>query len=375
MPRENRGGAASPDRFGDGATGSRSSVNGIFRKEGDYWTVGYGNSASRLKDTKGFAYLAHLLRHPRIEFHVLDLAGGIASQRDDDDKEREDVEHAEQAQQKIDAVSTEPSRAVGIRGPDPRAGSASERARNSIGKSVKSVLERIAQCDAALGVILARSIKTGTFCSYQPDHDFPIVWEFAVTDTGSTFEPVEQPSGSADSDLARANHPKAMLTMLNVSPFSLAERTAFVGRESEGSAIRATIDRALTGHGSLVMLWDGPGVGKTRLAMEMAEHASGVGFRCSFGHCYEREEPFPYLPFAEIIEGNLARAASLDDSRRRIGDNAAELAQIAPRLPTNFPRYSATVGTAARAAAPLSFPELFRGAGPRGQNASAVTCP
>ena len=125
--------------------------------------------------------------------------------------------------------------------------------------------------------------------------------------------------------------------VLEVSPFSLAERTAFVGRETERSAIRAVIDRALSGHGSLVMLGGGPGVGKTRLAMEMAEYASRVGFRCLVGHCYERDEPFPYLPFVEIIESNLAQAASLDDFRRRMGDNAAELAQIAPSLRRVFP--------------------------------------
>ena len=84
--------------------------------------------------------------------------------------------------------------------------------------------------------------------------------------------------------------------MLEVSPFSLAERTAFVGRETERSAIRAIIDRALSGHGSMVMLWDGPGVGKTRLAMEMAEYASRKGFRCSVGHCYERDEPLSLSP-------------------------------------------------------------------------------
>ena len=50
------------------------------------------------------------------------------------------------------------------------------------------------------------------------------------------------------------------------------------------------------------MLEGGPGVGKTRLAMEMAEYASRVGFKCVVGHCYERDEPFPYLPFSEIIE-------------------------------------------------------------------------
>ena len=85
------------------------------------------------------------------------------------------------------------------------------------------------------------------------------------------------------------------------------------------------------------MLYDGPGAGKTRLAMEMAQYASRSGFRCSVGHCYERDEPVPYVPFAEIIESNLAQAASPDDYRRRMGDNAAELAQIAPRLRRIFP--------------------------------------
>src|SRR5271170_6052766 len=77
-------------RFGSARTGEAvSSVGspkrGVFRKEGEYWTVGYGAKAFRLKDTKGLGYLAHLLRHPGTEFHVLDLAGGIAGQRDDDD--------------------------------------------------------------------------------------------------------------------------------------------------------------------------------------------------------------------------------------------------------------------------------------------------
>src|ERR1700731_5202519 len=80
------------------------------------------------------------------------------------------------------------------------------------------------------------------------------------------------------------------------------------------------------------MLAGGPRVGKTRLAMEMAEHPPHVGVRSSVGHCYERNEPFPFLPFVEIIENNLAQAASLDDFRRHIGDNAPELAQLAPSL-------------------------------------------
>src|SRR5216683_3204959 len=100
-----------------------SPEHAIFRKEGEYWTLGHGDKSFRLKDTKGLGYLAHLLRHPGVEFHVLDLA-----------------EHAER---EIDALTRELSRAVGLGGRGRRAASASERARQSITKTIKSVVERI----------------------------------------------------------------------------------------------------------------------------------------------------------------------------------------------------------------------------------------
>src|SRR4029077_2548880 len=153
----------------------------------------------------------------------------------------------------------------------------------------------------------------------------------------TTVEPVEPPTSSGDPVPARGDRPPAAPAVLQVSPFSLAQRTAFVGRETERSTIRLVIDGALSSHGSIVMLGGGPGVGKTRLVMEMAEYASRVGFRSVVGHCYERDEPFPFLPFVEILESALAHATSVDDFRRRMGDNGAELAQIAPSLRRVFP--------------------------------------
>jgi len=45
-----------------------------YRKEGEYWAIGYASKCFRLKNTKGLGYLAYLLRHPAVETHVLDLA-------------------------------------------------------------------------------------------------------------------------------------------------------------------------------------------------------------------------------------------------------------------------------------------------------------
>src|SRR5579862_8660933 len=270
MPHETRGARSRSADVGYSESIARPArkEKSVFRKEGEYWTVGYGSNSFRLKDTKGLGYLAHLLRHPGVEFHVLDLAGGIADQRDDDEssqsvpglprgdeelekagihagslgdagemlddqakvayrsrlsalrekleeaKELGNVERADRAEQEIDSLTRELARAVGLGGRRRRAASASERARQSIGKTIKSVLERIAQSDGALAEILVRSIRTGTFCSYHPDPDFPIAWEFSA----ATVEPDQQPASRSDPAPARADHPPAVL---EVSPYSL----------------------------------------------------------------------------------------------------------------------------------------------------------
>ena len=85
MPRETRSDGLGLTGVGDAKPSIRAVQKGVFRREGEYWTVGYGEKSFRLKDSKGLGYLAHLLRHPGVEFHVLDLAGGIAGQRDDDE--------------------------------------------------------------------------------------------------------------------------------------------------------------------------------------------------------------------------------------------------------------------------------------------------
>jgi hypothetical protein len=62
----------------------RSARKGIFRKEGEYWTIGDGAKVFRLKDSKGLAYLAYQLRNPDTEFHALDMVGGIAVHSQED---------------------------------------------------------------------------------------------------------------------------------------------------------------------------------------------------------------------------------------------------------------------------------------------------
>jgi hypothetical protein len=63
MPRETP--SAGLTGVGDASPSVRAVQKGVFRKEGEYWTVGYSRNPFRLKHSKGLGYLAHLLVIPQ----------------------------------------------------------------------------------------------------------------------------------------------------------------------------------------------------------------------------------------------------------------------------------------------------------------------
>src|SRR5262245_24016966 len=357
----------------------------LFFKEGEYWTLGYAGKLFRLKDTQGLAHLAQLLRAPGTEFHALDLVRGGATgteAREDagatvvpTGPEREADLHvgnlgdagewldaqaktayrrrlaelheelqaakalgriaqAEAAGRGIDALVAELARATGLGGRDRRAASATERARQSVTRTIKSAVNKIAEHQPELGHILARCIKTGTYCCYTPDPHMPITWDFAArSEDLDRFSPQGDTLGHG----ATPAHAGATPGLQAGDRLAAVPPTAFGNRRQETTLLRGLVDRAHYGQGAVVLLGGSMGVGKTRLATEVARYAAEQGFRCLTGHCYEREEPCPYLSFAEIIEMTLAQAPRLQEARQWLGDNAAEIALIAPRLRRIFP--------------------------------------
>jgi hypothetical protein len=374
-------GSASPDKTQNG----QGAEAGIFRREGEYWTIAHGGTISRLKDTKGLAYIFWMLRHPGVEFHVLDLVqragrvdpagsgtAGAADALPDspeeleragihlgnlgdagemlDDQARSDyrrrlaelreefeeakelnhLERAAQIELEIDALTAELSRAVGLGGRNRRSGSAAERARQSVTHAVKTAIERIGERHPKLRQSLSRAIKTGIYCSYQPDVDKPLSWNLGAAPPNA----IDAQTDGADG-VALTAAPGLPVIGPPATQF-LSSQPAFVGRETESLQLRALVDRTMGGQGAIVVIGGGPGVGKTRLATEIAAYAERRAFRSFIGHCYERDEPYPYLAFAEIFETVLAQSGR-EEFRGALGDNAAELAQIAPRLRRIFP--------------------------------------
>lgn len=78
--------------------------------------------------------------------------------------------------QDIDALLGELRRAIGLRGRDRKAASPAERARVNVTRTIKLALEHIGRVHPELETHLAASVKTGTFCRYQPDPHEVVNW-------------------------------------------------------------------------------------------------------------------------------------------------------------------------------------------------------
>ena len=74
-----------------------------------------------------------------------------------------------------------------------------------------------------------------------------------------------------------------------------------VARRSELQKLQEHWSQARQAHGHLVMLSGEPGIGKTRLSLELIAHAHKDGAAILSGGCYEYEAATPYLPFVEAI--------------------------------------------------------------------------
>ena len=114
-------------------------------------------------------------------------------------------------------------------------------------------------------------------------------------------------------------------------------QNSLVGRECEMATLRAGLDDATSGRGRLFLISGEPGIGKTRLADELAVLAEAKGMALLVGHCSERDEAVAYLPFVEILENFIDRASTPDALRTALGEQGPELARLLPRLKNILP--------------------------------------
>jgi hypothetical protein len=171
--------------------------------EGDVWAITYEGRTVRMKQSKGLADLARLLAQPGREVHVLDLAGArgtvpaggagpqvdaaareaykrrlIELDTDIDAADRDcDAGRSETLHRERDALLAELSGAYGLGGRARRTADPAERARSAVTQRIRDALHRIDTEHPQLGAHLNRSVRTGTFCVYEPDG--PVTWEIS----------------------------------------------------------------------------------------------------------------------------------------------------------------------------------------------------
>jgi hypothetical protein len=172
------------------------------RRDATEWTVEHAGRAFRLKDLRGLGMLACLCERPGREVHSLDLVAGAAAdagagaavdlgdsgevinarareayrqrlaelREELDDADRAaDLGRAARLRYELDALTDQLSAAVGLGGRPRRVGAAAERARVTVQRRIREAIKKIAEQDAELGRHLDWTVRTGTFCAYEPE--------------------------------------------------------------------------------------------------------------------------------------------------------------------------------------------------------------
>lgn len=82
-----------------------------------------------------------------------------------------------------------------------------------------------------------------------------------------------------------------------------ATRTGFVGRSGELAQLQEALAAAAAGRGGLTLLLGEPGIGKTRLALELAHSAAAQGWTVLTGRCHDTDGAPAFWPWTQVLRG------------------------------------------------------------------------
>jgi len=104
-----------------------------------------------------------------------------------------------------------------------------------------------------------------------------------------------------------------------------------VGREEQLASLDAAVAGAAAGRGRLVLVAGEPGIGKSRLAEEVARRVAAQGIRVAWGRCYQGEGAPAFWPWVQAVRELLAGIAPGEFSAA-LGPSGGELSQLLPEL-------------------------------------------
>jgi 7-cyano-7-deazaguanine synthase in queuosine biosynthesis len=197
---------AVPGRYrqtaGDGAVSVPT-----FRLEGDFWKVWFEKESASLKNSVGMRHIARLLGSPRREWHCADLlaqeaghsgptptgSGGEATDKASirnykarleqiaeelaEAKMESDVHRQAELREEAEQLAKHLGSVTGLGG-DPRpAADDNEKARQTVTTAIRRAVKSMQSKHRYLWGHLRKHLKTGVFCSYEPDPEVTWVTE------------------------------------------------------------------------------------------------------------------------------------------------------------------------------------------------------
>ena len=127
-------------------------------------------------------------------------------------------------------------------------------------------------------------------------------------------------------------------------------RSTFVGRKREIGELLAALDDRSGSYGDFYLVSGEPGIGKTRLVDELAEHARARGVRVVWGRCLEGAGAPAYWPFIQVLRTCLNE---LDPEHRRSTLQSEVAPHVIEEVALIVPELRPTLAVRRSAAAPL----------------------
>src|SRR5262245_53042822 len=121
-------------------------------------------------------------------------------------------------------------------------------------------------------------------------------------------------------------------------------RPAFVGRAHELIELHAALDQAFEGQGQFILIAGEPGIGKTRLAEELARAAEQQGASVLWGRCWEGDGAPAFWPWVQMLRSYI-QSCPPDILAREMAAGAADLAHILPEVHDQLPGLSTPAAT------------------------------
>ena len=170
-------------------------------RTGATWTFHFMGKSTAVKDSSGMPYLRMLLQHPGREFHVLELAAVVrgdgkspqagdagnvldaqaiaafkARYRDLETKLEtartfNDLGKQEILEEEMEALEEQLRKAMGLGGRQRKAGSDTEKNRQTITRAIRRVTTPIYAANPELATHLHQSLRLGSFVEYAPGMD------------------------------------------------------------------------------------------------------------------------------------------------------------------------------------------------------------